>query len=190
MDGNTHDTPPVMVVPLPADSAVGYVAQGIRRDQAERRFPKTVGPCRLRAVACEPRADEMGEHVPTDRLMLHGSLSEGSGSGSTSCRMASRGKWFATRKHVDTGRIAAKAFQFKPRVVELPEAGDFDTNRPFSYEPGSTLPRRGGRGDPGSDGRCGNCIAAGTCGSRMTAWPRISSVSGRTMRSKWLPVIR
>src|SRR5262249_22507936 len=84
--------------------------------------------------------------VPQHGLHLHAPLDEGAGQALT---MTVAGRTQTIRRTAgfawDTGHVTAKAFKVQPGgLVEVPEAGDFDTEKPFSFGGWVRLPRTSG----------------------------------------------
>jgi Protein of unknown function (DUF1553)/Protein of unknown function (DUF1549)/Concanavalin A-like lectin/glucanases superfamily/Planctomycete cytochrome C len=135
MDGNTHDTPPIIAVPRMEDRArydaisseiVKYKASlGERKKLARADFDKWL---------LTAKKDEFLAKIPTDKLHLHVPLNKGDGKvfdatidgKPKSVTLDSGYAW-------EDGNTGGKVFSIKPgKTIELPEAGDFDTKQAFS----------------------------------------------------------
>ncbi len=136
MDGNIKDTPPVIVVPPPPDRP--------RWDLLSKELAETRGQIETRKQSAradfeqwlaKTQASEMASQIPSDRLALHAPLSEGSGS---TVRLAIDGKSqevaLKCQLDWDAGHVAAKAFRLPPSgTLEVPQVGDFEKDRAFSF---------------------------------------------------------
>ena len=145
MDGNIKDTPPTVFVPRPEDQsrweAVDKEVAGIKLESESRRktgradFEKWLGDPTFRSIAST---------IPAEALKLLVPLGEGSG---TSTAVIQGAAWrqveLGGKPEWVSGRVAAKALQFKPGVqVDLADAGDFDKEQAFSYGAWIMLPQK------------------------------------------------
>ena len=135
MDGNTKDAPPVMMVPLAADRARWDVlpkALAEARQSVDSRKQSARADFEQYLAKASPL--EMAAQIPTDRLVLQARLSEGSGK---RIQFTVDGKLrdvvLDKEPAWDAGHVAAKALRLPlAGVLQLPEAGDFEKDRPFS----------------------------------------------------------
>ena len=136
MDGNIKDTPPTVFVPQPQDrprwEALAKDIEGVKaRLEARRKTGRGDFDKWLAALAPGSLADK----VPADGLQLLAPLSEGGGQ---TTLITTRGAWrvadLGKAAAWQPGHVSSKALQTRPGVtVEVPEAGDFDTDQAFSY---------------------------------------------------------
>jgi hypothetical protein len=136
MDGNVSDTPPTVLVPRPEDrphyqavtkelAEVQKQAEA-RKQSARDEFDKWLGDAKTNSVL---------PTTPRDGLKLHAPLSEGAGN-AVSVTVEDKVRQVAFDKPItwQPGHVGALGFQGKPEtVIEVKEAGDFDTNQAFSY---------------------------------------------------------
>ncbi|MFO0908215.1 MAG: DUF1553 domain-containing protein [Isosphaeraceae bacterium] len=144
MDGNIKDTPPTILVPSTSDrpryeALVKEIADvktkfETRRQAARTDFDKWIASLNPGVVS---------DTVPSDGLKLLAPLSEGTG---TSTGIVTGGGWrlvpAGARATWTAGRVAEKALEFTGARVEIPEAGDFDTNQAFSYAAWIQMPKK------------------------------------------------
>ena len=195
MDGNVKDTPPIVPVP-PAEDRERMDALDEARSPTPGAGPTPAS--RPPATTSTRWLDSAGpslasESVPAEGLRLLAPLGEGAG---TSAQVVTRASWRQADLGKDArwvgGHVSEKALQFKPTVdLEIPEAGDFEADQPFSYGAWVQMPKnRGppGRSSPGWTRR--TTSAAGTSGSTRGRSGPTSSTSGRTTRSRWSPTSR
>jgi len=136
MDGNVHDTPPILPVPRPEDHK--------RHEQIEREIPAAREAIAMRRKTVRPEFEAwLGGLTPAavvaatvqDTPLLDMPLAEGDG-GSTRIRQAGKeidlpltllktSAWQA-------GPDGAAALQLGGVVAELPNVGDFEFDRPFT----------------------------------------------------------
>jgi hypothetical protein len=136
MDGNIKDTPPVVVVPPPPDrprwdALAKELAEArkqveTRKQSARADFDQWLAKTQAAAVASQ---------IPSEKLTLHAPLSEGDGS---AVRFTADGKpqeiVLKSKPAWDAGHVAAKAFKQPPTgTLEVPQAGDFEKDRPFAF---------------------------------------------------------
>jgi cytochrome c553 len=136
MDGNIKDTPPVIPVALPEDRDRLEALKGelqTARAQAEAR--KQAARADFDGRLAKADLQGAGAGIPADGLQLHVPLSEGQGKEIRAVRGGQAQTVTATAEPGwDTGHVAAKAFQRKPgSTLEIPEAGNFEKDQPFSY---------------------------------------------------------
>ncbi|SIO66874.1 Planctomycete cytochrome C [Singulisphaera sp. GP187] len=147
-DGNIKDTPPIVIVPLPADrprakEIAGKLVEA--RQQADARKP-----------AARPEFDQwlgstsavaLASLIPSDGLRFHAYLGEGSGKtlfvavdGRPKTLTVPSAAWGA-------GHLSAKAFKSQAAgVAQVPEAGNFDKGQPFSYGAWVKIPKASATG--------------------------------------------
>jgi hypothetical protein len=136
MDGNIKDTPPVIVVPPPGDRARW---DGLSKELAETRRQVESRKQSARADfdqwLAKSQAGAVASQIPSEKLAMHAPLSEGSGS---TFRLTVDGKpqeiALKCKLDWDAGHVAAKAFkQPSAGTLEVPQAGDFEKDRPFAF---------------------------------------------------------
>jgi hypothetical protein len=145
MDGNIKDTPPVVFVPREIDrpqwealvKEAGVLEKQIdaRRNTARAELDKHLADLQPGALASQ---------VPAAGLQLLAPLSEGQGS---RVQLTTGGAWrFADlegKPGWQPGHVAEKALQAASGVrLDIPEAGDFERDQPFSCGAWVQLPRR------------------------------------------------
>jgi hypothetical protein len=136
MDGNVKDTPPVIVVPLEKDRA-RFETLSVEKETAEQAVAARATNAHADFTAWLPRAsaDSFTTGMPKDVPVLRVPLSDDkpdaisafvSGK-ETSIALATNATW-------QKGSIASKAFTTSSKTTpEIPEAGDFERDHPFSY---------------------------------------------------------
>ena len=134
MDGNIKDTPPTMMVPRKEDRArwaalvreLAAVRRQIdaRKQKARPEFDKWLAVGNGRPADC-----------PTDGLRFHAKLSEGSGNVLNFLTDSKPGSLTAQAGFTwDAGHVAARSFKSQPGgVIAIPEAGDFEKDKGFSF---------------------------------------------------------
>ena len=136
MDDNIKDTPPVMVVPKPADDA--------RWQQLGEELPATEKNLAARKDAqrgaftnwlARPEPAELAGRVPAERLVFQAPLDEGAGDelkvsvGDVTQRVA-----LGANTNRQEGAITAEAYTISGRdAPAIPAAGDFERTNAFSY---------------------------------------------------------
>lgn len=146
LDGNIKDTPPIVFVPHPRDrkrqetlsKALKEVRQQVeaRRRHCRPEFDKWLA---------EPDLDEVTASVPSDGLKVHAALNEGQGK-LIQVKLNGEVKTLSLPSEVqwEPGHVAAKAFKSQVgNILEIPEAGDFEKDQPFSCGAWIKLPRGG-----------------------------------------------
>jgi hypothetical protein len=149
MDGNIKDTPPVVLVPRMEDrprwdALSKELAEG--RKQAEAR--KQAARADFEKWLAAAKREQILVQLPADGLRLHAPLDEGKGQtihftidGERCVKVLKAGIGW------DGGHVAAKTFLSKPGgTIELPDAGDFEKDKGFSYGAWVRIPRRGTTG--------------------------------------------
>ncbi|MEX2309340.1 MAG: DUF1553 domain-containing protein [Pirellulales bacterium] len=148
MDGNIKDTPPVVVVPGNEDRA--------RWDELTKQIPDTNKLIADRRRDARPdfdawlssaKPEDVAADVPTSDLELHVPLDDG---GET-IRYELRGTQATARLPATVewrpGKVSASAaYLNQGEILKVDEAGDFDTNEPFSYAAWVKLPANDGAG--------------------------------------------
>jgi hypothetical protein len=149
MDGNIKDTPPTILVPRTADRArwdvIGKELAEIRKQTGAR---KAAARADFQKWLVAAKAEEILARLPADSLRLHAPLGDGPGK---TVRVLVDGKerLLPTNPGVgwDKGHVAAKGFMSRPGgTLELPEAGDLEQDKAFSFGAWVRLPRRGTSG--------------------------------------------
>ncbi len=149
MDGNIKDTPPVIVVPtakdreaweeLPGKLATAQQKVDTRRSAARGDFDTWLAQAALPAVQAK---------IVTAGLVVHAPLGDSSGNvldvsvggESTQVTVGAEPTW-------DTGFTSAKAFKARPETtLEVPGAGDFEKDQPFTCSAWVKMPRDGATG--------------------------------------------
>jgi hypothetical protein len=149
MDGNIKDTPPIIVVPrledrprwekLNKELAEARQQVEARRQAARKDFDEWLA---------EAKVEQVAALVPTDALLLHLPLNEGTG---TEIKAVVDGKpqtiSLAGTPLWDNGHVAPKAFKARKETpLAIAEAGALDTKQAFSCGAWVQLPRRGTTG--------------------------------------------
>ncbi len=146
MDGNIKDTPPIVVVPkredrseweaLPAKLAAATQQIDARRAAARGDFDAWLGQAAVAAVQSRIVQEGLAFYAPLGDS-AGGELPVSIGGESRQVKVASEPAW-------DAGVTAAKAFKSRPEAnVEVPEAGDFERNQPFTCAAWVKVPREG-----------------------------------------------
>ena len=162
-DGNIRDTPPVIMVPRPEDrarwAALSAELTGLR-SQADARRKAVRGDFQKWLASAKP--DAVAATVPADGLHLHAALSEGKGRDLTFA-VDGQARSLSLKDGFDWGEgrsKGTKAFVIRPgATAELPEAGDFEADKPFTAAAWVKVGKRGQTGailarmDVGSDYR-------------------------------------
>ena len=149
MDGNIKDTPPVVLVPRMEDRPRWDV---ISKDLAEVR---KLAEARKQAARADftkwlaaAKREQILAQLPADALRLHLPLNEGKGK---AIHLTADGKpeTITLKGGIgwDAGHVAAKTFISKPgATLTLPNAGDFEKDKGFTYSAWVRIPRRGTTG--------------------------------------------
>ncbi|HMC90624.1 MAG TPA: DUF1549 domain-containing protein, partial [Gemmataceae bacterium] len=145
MDGNIRDTPPTLLVPRAQDrprwEAVSRELAEVRK-QADARKQAARGIFEQWLTGA--KAEQIGGLIPSQGLRLHAPLSEGQGP-AVHVKLDGKPVALTPRGGIawDNGHVAAKAYKSQPGgVIEIPQAGDFDTNQAFSYGAWVNLTKR------------------------------------------------
>ncbi|HEY5312793.1 MAG TPA: DUF1553 domain-containing protein, partial [Pirellulales bacterium] len=146
MDGNIKDTPPIVIVPQPADRAkweslVQQEAETRNQLAARRQAAK---PDFDKWLAQDQRANP-AELLPADHLQLQVSLSDAKDH-TLSCMLEGKPDTItiSADPHWDAGHVAAKAWKSaKGDTLAVKEAGDFEKNQAFSCGAWVKLPKGG-----------------------------------------------
>jgi mono/diheme cytochrome c family protein len=133
MDGNAKDTPPIIIVPLPADrarwDAIGGEIATAKQQVEERK--KEARPL-FDAWLAQARPESLAAAIPTNELSLHAKLSEGDGR-STSMLIDGQPRDVALNESAQwTDGISSKALQVQGAACDVADAGDFDKDQPFT----------------------------------------------------------
>ena len=134
MDGNVHDTPPILPVPKPDDRA--------RVTQLEQELPAAKAAVEARKSAARPEfdgwigaatAESASRLLPQDTRLLDMPLLEGLGN-LTRVRLMGEDADLplAAPTAWQTGPGGVPALLLDGRVAELPAVGDFEHDQPFS----------------------------------------------------------
>ena len=136
MDGNIKDTPPVVMVPgmqdRPRWDALTRELAEVRK-QVEAR--KQVARRDFDQWLAGVKPEQIAALVPADGLHFHARLSEGNGK-ALGLTVDGKPRTLTPTAGIswDAGHVAAKAFKSRPGgTVEIPEAGDFEKDKGFSY---------------------------------------------------------
>ena len=134
-DGNVKDTPPVVVVAQDADRA-RWVAlqQELPAAQAQLAARRSAAQSDFDAWLATASPDTFTASLPVDGLYLHAPLSEGSGTSvCVAVENAAQSVVLANEPVWIEGYVSAHALQIASQgVAELPAAGDFSADQPFS----------------------------------------------------------
>ncbi len=135
MDGNIKDTPPIIPVPMSEDR------ERFTQVQAELKTVRTQADARKQTARAEfetwvksPDAAAVSAKVPSKDLSLHLPLSEGQGREISGTLNGEPIKATLTADAGWTnGYVGAKAYTRQNNsTLEVPGAGDWDTNQPFT----------------------------------------------------------
>ena len=136
MDGNIKDTPPVIVVPPRADRPRW---NALSKELAEARGQidsrKQTARADFEAWLAKADAGAAASRIPSDQLAFHAPLSEAEGG---TFRMTLDGKpidaAIPSKPVWEAGRVAAQAFKLpETGTLQIPQAGDFEKDRPFAF---------------------------------------------------------
>ncbi len=135
MDGNIKDTPPILMVPgtrdrerfakVEADLKAARQWLEVRKTAARPEFDKWLPTASADAVAAS---------LPSSGLHLHAALNEGRGE-TVAMQLGGKTRQVALTKTAawQPGHVSPQALHCaQGGVCEVPDAGDFDTNQPFS----------------------------------------------------------
>ena len=133
MDGNAKDTPPIVVVPrdedrvrfgaLPAEIVVAQQAVEKRRQEARPAFD---------AWLTKANAETIAAAIPTKDLSLQVPLNEGAGKLAKVTVNGTLREVAIADSATWIDGISSKALQVQGGALDLPEAGDFEKDQPFS----------------------------------------------------------
>ncbi len=134
MDGNIKDTPPIVVVPAPEDRVRFNVLPGeidsakqaveARRQEARPEFDEWLSKATV---------ESLGAAIPTEGLTLSAALNEGQGN---VAKMVMNGTVVDVTLNDSISwvdGVSSKALQLQGAAANLPEAGKFEKDQPFSY---------------------------------------------------------
>jgi hypothetical protein len=149
MDGNIKNTPPTVLVPRLQDRPRWDALAkelGEARKQSEARKAAARADFQKWLAAAKP--EQIRAQLPSDAIRLHAPLSDGAGK---TVRLTVEGKerLVPTNPGVgwDAGHVAARGFKSQPGgTLELPDAGDLEKDKGFSFGAWVRLPRRGTTG--------------------------------------------
>lgn len=146
MDGNIRDTPPIITVPSTLDrqkwDALTGRIEGARKEVAERKKAARV---EFDNWSKQAAADFIRQLMPTANLQAHVPLTEEKGQ-SLALTVGGQVRTVTYESGFDwtAGKEPPKAFTLRPgSSVEIPEAGDFDKNEPFTCATWVRIPKRG-----------------------------------------------
>lgn len=136
MDGNVKDTPPVVVVPVPADRARWKQLEpelATARKQVDERRESARSD--FDAWLARPDFAGIERRVPSDKLVLHAPLADGPGE-TLALEVAGQARTLnvGTNGIWKEGAVAASAW-FVPDqgTPEIADVGDFERDQAFSY---------------------------------------------------------
>ena len=148
MDGNIKDTPPVVTVPQKQDRA--------RLAQLVKQIPATKTLIENRRRDARPefnswlaraKPEEIAGEIPTSDLELLAPLDDGGATVRYDVRGQHAEKPLPPTAEWRPGRAGAKAaYLNQGAVLEVPDAGDFDSSQAFSYAAWVKLPANDGAG--------------------------------------------
>ena len=150
MDGNVHNTPPILPVPK-ADDRARFAAVGkeVAAAKVAADARKAAARPDFDAWLATAKASDYGTRPPADGLVLHAPLTERLGSSvavtvggeSRAVKLGGGYAWSAER------RKGEKALTVKPGdALSVPEVGDFDKNQPFAASAWVLLTKKGANG--------------------------------------------
>jgi hypothetical protein len=147
MDGNIKDTPPIMLVPQPADRQ--------RWDSVGTELVQAKGAVEARMTAAKPDFDtwlssasaiEAVASVPKDSLHFHAPFNDGGKVAKATFDGAARDLPVAESATWQDGGPLGKALVTQGAAVELSDIGDFDISQPYSCSAWIKLPPNDGQG--------------------------------------------
>jgi mono/diheme cytochrome c family protein len=144
MDGNIKDTPPTLFVPRNEDREKWESLTRMMADvrgQIDAR--KTTGKGEFEAWLAQITPTSAAELIPVEGLTLSAPLNEGDGRAvHVTVGDAARELSIPTGFNWAEGRNNAKVFSLEPGdTLEVPEAGDFEGDQPFSCSAWLRLPK-------------------------------------------------
>jgi uncharacterized protein DUF1553/uncharacterized protein DUF1549/concanavalin A-like lectin/glucanase superfamily protein/cytochrome c len=145
-DGNIKDTPPVLVVPAPADRGRWDALQteiAAARSALDER--KRLAKSEFDAWLAAAQSEDLKAYVPRAGLVLQAPLTEGQGK-TISVSVDGAAREIAREQAITwvEGRTSGEkvlSLQTTP-AIELPDVGDFDADQPFSVSVWVKLGRR------------------------------------------------
>ena len=148
MDGNIKDTPPVVPVPQKSDAE--------RLEQLTKQLPDAKKLVEERRRDARPDFDQwlakakpsdIAGEMPSSDLELHVPLDDGGATVRYEFRGQRAEKTLPATAEWRAGRVGEKAaYLNQGAVLEVPDAGDFDTKQSFSYSAWVKLPANDGSG--------------------------------------------
>ncbi|MBX9655034.1 DUF1553 domain-containing protein [bacterium] len=146
MDGNIKDTPPIVIVPQP-DDREKYAKLGGEIGEAKQKTEAHVASCKpeFEKWQGETKPETVAAMVPTDSLSFLAPLSDGTDK-LVKVKLSGEDREITMGSPItwEAGYAAPKALKTRPEYsVEVPEAGNFDTNQPFSCGVWVKLPKEG-----------------------------------------------
>ncbi len=136
MDGNIKDTPPVIVVPPREDRPRwNALSKELAETRGQVEARKQTARADFEAWLAKSDAGAARSWIPSDQLALHAPLSEAQGE---TFRVSVDGKpievVLASRPAWEPGHVAAQAFKLpETGTLQIPQAGDFEKDRPFAF---------------------------------------------------------
>jgi hypothetical protein len=136
MDGNIKDTPPTLPVPRPEDRPrFDAVSRELADVRARAEARKKIARADFERWLGEAKAERVAALLPGDGLRLRAGLDEGNGK-PVCLTVDGKGRELPPAAGLGwaPGHVGAQAFRSRPgAALEVPDAGDFDTNQAFSY---------------------------------------------------------
>ncbi|MCB9881933.1 MAG: DUF1553 domain-containing protein [Planctomycetes bacterium] len=132
-DGNVHDTPPVVAVPLPADRQRFdelILDLSRARDAVVERASETHAAFAAWRAHLE-EVDWLAE-IPGDNVLLHLPLDEGAGHRLRSVRDEAPGSFELVSGTWEAGPGASRALRTEGRAATFADAGDFENDQAFT----------------------------------------------------------
>lgn len=145
MDGNVHNTPPIVPIPKAEDrekfqKIAGEIAA--MKKQADER--KKVARVEFEKWLANVKPEELAGKIPTAGLVFHAPLDEEKGN-DFNLKVNGQPKKVTLKDGFsrEAGKISPKAFAIKPGAsIELPEVGNFTTKQAFSVGAWVKFPSR------------------------------------------------
>jgi hypothetical protein len=136
MDGNIKDTPPVIVVPPREDRPRwNALSKELAETRSQIEARKQAARADFEAWLAKADAGVVASRIPSDQLVFHAPLSTADGG---TFRMTLEGKpieaVLGSQPVWEPGRVAAQAFRLpQSGTLQIPQAGDFEKDRPFAF---------------------------------------------------------
>ena len=146
MDGNIKDTPPIVQVPRREDRARwDALTQELAAARKQSEARKASARADFEKWLASAKREQILTQLPADGLRLHAPFSEGAGN-TVYLMVDGKPRALTLKAGIgwDVGHVAPKGLMCKPGgTIEVPEAGDFEKDKGFSYSAWVRLPRRG-----------------------------------------------